>query len=106
MSRNSPHRLPLGYAPSSNSLTILTKLLATFQSARRFLVQDGVPRSILTISDPSIEMVVAWFSARSPYTSVPPSAATWGPFHTSHTRTACRREASGSDQVGITSWAT
>jgi len=41
--------VPLGYAPNTNSLTILTICHAVFQSARRFLVQAEVPRAILTL---------------------------------------------------------
>jgi hypothetical protein len=54
---------PVGYAPSSNSLTMLTKRLATLQSVHRFFVQSEVPRAIPIRDDRSADMVFAWFSA-------------------------------------------
>ena len=61
-----PIGVPLGYTPSRNRLPVLTKRLTTVQSARRFPVQNKMPRAITILDGPSTEVIWACFSARGP----------------------------------------
>jgi hypothetical protein len=50
------HMTSPGYAPNGNSPTILAIRRAVFQPARRFFVQAGAPRAILTLGGRSAEV--------------------------------------------------